>query len=254
MMSDPLFVGTATAAQVAERAGVSAPSVVRAARAVGFAGFTELKLEIARARGTTEFFAPPLELRPDAAPGDVLEASVAAGRDSLAALTASVDPVLLGRSIDAVREATRVLVTGAGTSAAVAADAAFRLRALGAAAFVVADHESARIAARLLDPGDVVLAVSATGRTATTLSVADAGSSSGAVLLAITNQHGTPLAQAADIALVVGGVPLPSQTAASGSRLAHLVVVDALVTGVALREPERIRRAERAGIDLPDLS
>jgi hypothetical protein len=42
--------------------------------------------------------------------------------------------------------------------------------------------------------------------------------------------------------------------AAAGSRLAHLVTVDALAAALALRDPERRRLADRAGIDLPDIS
>ncbi len=49
-------------------------------------------------------------------------------------------------------------------------------------------------------------------------------------------------------------VPLPAQMAAAGGRLAQLVVIDALVAALSLRDPERSRRAERAGIDLPDIS
>jgi DNA-binding MurR/RpiR family transcriptional regulator len=42
--------------------------------------------------------------------------------------------------------------------------------------------------------------------------------------------------------------------AAAGSRLAQLVVIDALVASLALHDQERTRLAERAGIDLPDIS
>ncbi|MCE0765087.1 MurR/RpiR family transcriptional regulator [Pseudonocardia kujensis] len=253
LLTDPLFVGTSTTAQVADRAGVSAPSVVRAARAIGFSGFTELKLEIARARGTTEFFAPPGELARDAPMATVVETAVRSGTDALTALVGALDPVALEAAVDALRGAGQVLVAGAGTSAAVAADAVFRLRTLGVRVVRIADHESAMIATRLLGSGDVVLAVSSTGRTATTLAVADAATSAGATLVAITNQYDTPLAALAGIALVVGGAPLSTQVAAGGSRLAHLVVVDALVTGLSLRDPDRSRRAEHAGIDLPDI-
>ncbi|MCT3015064.1 RpiR family transcriptional regulator, partial [Propionibacterium freudenreichii] len=53
---------------------------------------------------------------------------------------------------------------------------------------------------------------------------------------------------------VVGGAPLTTQMAAAGSRLAQLVVVDALAAALALRDPDRVSRAERAGIDLPDIT
>jgi RpiR family carbohydrate utilization transcriptional regulator len=254
VLSDPLFVGTSTAAQVAARAGVSAPSVVRAARAIGFAGFTELKLEIARARGTTEFFAPTADLTDSATSAEVLEASIRTGHDALIALSGAMTIAALDEAVGALKHARQVVVVGAGTSAAVAADAVFRLRAIGMTTFTIPDHESAMIAARLLGPHDVVIAISSTGRTSSTLSVADAGCSAGAKLVAITNQYDTPLALLSDIALVVGGAPLPMQMAAAGSRLAQLVVIDALATAIAISDPDQRSRAERAGIDLPDIS
>lgn len=253
LLADPLFVGASTTAQVAARAGVSPPSVVRAARAIGFSGFTELKIEIARARGTTRFFAPPDALAPGATTAAVLEASIRAGADALTALGGAVDLAALDQAVSTIQRARQVIVFGAGPSAMVAADAVFRLRAVGVITIGIPDHLSAMIATRLLGPGDVVIAVSSTGRTSTTLAIADAASSACASLIAVTNQYGTPLAALADIALVVGGAPLPAQMAAAGSRLAQLVVIDALVAALALRDPERSLHAERAGIDLPDI-
>ena len=254
LLADPLFVGASTTAQVAARAGVSPPSVIRAARAIGFTGFTELKIEIARARGTTRFFSPPDALTAEATLATVLETSIRAGSDALTALGGAVELAALDDAVGAIQHARQVIAFGAGPSAAVAADAVFRLRAVGVTTVSIPDYLSAMIAARLLGPGDVVIAVSSTGRTSTTLAIADAASSAGASLIAVTNQYGTPLATLAHIALVVGGAPLPAQMAAAGSRLAQLVVIDALVATIALRDPERSRRAERAGIDLPDIS
>ena len=254
LLADPLFVGASTTAEVAARAGVSPPSVIRAARAIGFSGFTELKIEIARARGTTGFFAPSDVLTADATTAAVLEASIRAGTDALTALGGAVEVSALERAVSSIEQARQVIAFGAGPSATVAADAVFRLRAVGVTTIGIADHLSAMIATRLLGPGDVVIAVSSTGRTSTTLAIADAAASAGASLIAITNQYGTPLAALANIALVVGGAPLTAQMAAAASRLAQLVVIDALVAAVALRDPHRSRRAERAGIDLPDIA
>ncbi|MTD13456.1 SIS domain-containing protein [Nakamurella sp. YIM 132087] len=254
LLADPFFVGTSTTAQVAARAGVSAPSVVRAARAVGFAGFSELKLEIARARGATEFFAPPGSLAADASTATVLESAVRTGTEALTALGGAVDPAEIEKAVEALCSAGQMLAYGAGPSATVAADAVFRLRALGVRTASIPDHESAMIATRLSGPGDVVIAVSSTGRTTTTVAVADAAVAAGATLIAVTNRDGTPLSALADIVLTVGGPPLSSQMAAAGSRLAHLVTIDCLAAGLALREPDRVRRAERAGLDLPDFT
>lgn len=254
LLTDPLFVGRSTAAQVAARAGVSAPSVVRAARAVGFAGFAELKLEIARARGTTEFFAPPRTLTSADTTRTIIDASVRTGVEALTALGGALEPAALDEAVSAVLRAGQLVAYGAGPSATVAADVVFRLRALGVRTAGIIDHESAMIAARLLDAGDVAVAVSSTGRTETTVAVADAAATAGATVVAVTNQYGTPLTDVADIALVVGGASLTTQMAAAGSRLAQLAAVDALATALALRDPDRVARTERAGVDLPDLT
>lgn len=254
LLTDPLFVGASTTAQVAARAGVSPPTVIRAARALGFTGFTELKIEIARARGTAQFFAPPEVLTSDATSATVLETSIRAGTDALTALSGAIELSALDEAVGAIQNARQVFAFGAGPSAIVAADAVFRLRAIGVMTVGISDYLSAMIAARLLGAGDVVIAVSSTGRTSSTLAIADAASSAGASLIAVTNQYDTPLANLADVALVVGGVPLPVQMAAAGSRLAQLVVIDSLVAALALRDEARSRWTERAGIDLPDIS
>ena len=254
LLADPLFVGASTTVQVAARAGVSPPTVIRAVRAIGFSGFSELKIEIARARGTARFFAPPDVLAADASTAAVLGTSIRAGTDALTALGGAIELSALDEAVGLIQRARQVFAFGSGPSATVAADAAFRLRTLGVITIGIQDYLSAMIAARLLCPGDVIIAVSSTGRTSSTLAVADAAASAGASLIALTNQYDTPLASLADIALVVGGAPLPAQMAAAGSRLAQLVVIDALVAALALRNPERGRWVERAGIDLPDIS
>ncbi|MDI9960434.1 MurR/RpiR family transcriptional regulator [Tessaracoccus sp. Y36] len=254
VLEDPLFVGRSTTAQVAERAGVSAPSVVRAARAIGFSGFAELKLEIARARGTAEFFAPPHTLTSTDSTRTIIDTTARTGIDALTALSGAIDPDALDQAVSAICGAGQLLAYGAGPSATVAADVVFRLRSLGVRTSGVVDHESAMIAARLLDPGDVVVAVSSTGRTDMTVAIADAAATADATVIAITNQYGTPLTDVSAVALVVGGAPLTTQMAAAGSRLAQLVVVDALAAALALRDPDRVSRAERAGIDLPDIT
>ncbi len=131
LLADPLFVGASTAAQVAERAGVSAPSVVRAARAIGFSGFAELKIEIARARGTTRFFAPPEALAADATSASVLESSIRAGTDALTALGGAIELAEFDKAVHTILSARQVIAFGAGPSSTVAADAVFRLRAVG---------------------------------------------------------------------------------------------------------------------------
>lgn len=251
VIEDPQFAAEATTAELAKRAGVSPPTVVRAARAAGFDGFAELKLGLAYARGSARFFTPPQTLDANSTAAEVVSTVMDGGRRALSAATGIIDAADVSEAAERIGASSRVVVVGAGTSAAVAADIAFRLTTVGVAALNIADHMSALVTARLLREGDVALAFSATGRTPHTLSVCDAARSSGAFLVAITNQAQSPLALLADISLVVGGDDLDDQMAAAASRIAHLAVADAIVSLVALRNPDRLRTAERAATDLP---
>lgn len=251
VIDDPRFAAEATTAELAKRAGVSPPTVVRAARAAGFDGFADLKLGLAYARGSARFFTPPRTLDSSSTPAEVVVMVMDGGRRSLSAAEGILDPAAIDDAAERISASSRVIVVGAGTSAAVALDIAFRLTTVGIAAMNISDHMSALVGARLLGEGDVVLAFSATGRTPHTLSVCDAATSSGASLVAVTNQAQSPLALLADVSLAVGGDDLDDQMAAASSRLAHLAVADAIVSLVALRSPDRVRTAERAGTDLP---
>ncbi|PPF62429.1 RpiR family transcriptional regulator [Clavibacter michiganensis] len=251
VIDDPRFAAEATTAELAKRAGVSPPTVVRAARAAGFDGFADLKLGLAYARGSARFFTPPRTLDSSSTPAEVVAMVMDGGRRSLSAAEGILDPAAIDDAAERISASSRVIVVGAGTSAAVALDIAFRLTTVGIAAMNISDHMSALVGARLLGEGDVVLAFSATGRTPHTLSVCDAATSSGASLVAVTNQAQSPLALLADVSLAVGGDDLDDQMAAASSRLAHLAVADAIVSLVALRSPDRVRTAERAGTDLP---
>ena len=110
LLTEPLFVGASTTAQVAARAGVSPPTVVRAARALGFSGFTELKIEIARARGTARFFAPPEALAADATSASVLETSIRTGTDALTALSGAIELSALDKAVDLIQRARRICI------------------------------------------------------------------------------------------------------------------------------------------------
>lgn len=251
-LDDPTFLVSATTAEAAERAGVSPATVVRAARAVGYDGFGEFKLAIARASGGVSIFMPPQQLSEAATTAELQEAILHSHAASIAAIRSTLDAAALERAVRLLDTAGRVLVAGSGTSASVALDAAFRFTTIGLLAQASADHLSAMVVARLLTAADVLVAVSYTGVTPQTMDIVEAAKSAGASVVAVTSFTSSPLARTADVTLIAGGEDLGRQLAASSSRLAHLAVVDLLHAAVALADPDRTRRAERLGIELPD--
>lgn len=159
VLDEPAFVGSATTDQVAKRAGVSAATVVRAARAAGFGGFADLKLALARAAGAGSSPDQHAELTTKSTIDDVCAVVLASHGKSIHALPATLASAPLSRAVSLLKSARHILLFGVGTSAAPAADAAYRWTTIGCQAQAVPDTRTAQLQARLLTRDDVLVAI-----------------------------------------------------------------------------------------------
>ncbi|MEM1678452.1 MAG: 6-phospho-3-hexuloisomerase [Ignisphaera sp.] len=101
---------------------------------------------------------------------------------------------------DAYSSDRKILVMGAGRSGLVGRAFAMRLKHLGFDVYVLGDTIVSPIRT-----GDVVIAISGSGRTALIVTAADAAKSAGAIVIAITTYIDSPLAKIADIVVEVPG-------------------------------------------------
>ncbi|MGF1429003.1 MurR/RpiR family transcriptional regulator [Kitasatospora sp. LaBMicrA B282] len=213
-----------TVGDVAALAGTASSSVVRACQRLGFRGFQQLKLAAAR-QAPRPAEAPEADRDPAAR---ALADTVRAARDALDGLTATLAPDRLRTAAELLDAGSRILVVATGLSSAVALDAAYRLRALGLAVDAPADPSTAQLAAGLLPPSAVCLAISHTGAARTTVDAARLAREAGATVIALTSTAHSPLTELSACTLVAGGQDLILGLETVASRLVHLAVVDAL--------------------------
>lgn len=233
---------------VATLAGTAPSSVVRACQRLGFRGFQELKIAAARQAPA----APPVA--PGEEEGDparrALAATLAATREALDGLRTTLPAERLGEAAGLLHSASRVLIVGAGLSAPVAADAAYRLRAVGRPVDAPSDQLTAQLSAGLLPDTGVCLAVSHTGATRSTVDAARRARLQGASVVALTSYVRSPLTETSDCVLVAGGQDLVLGLEAVASRLAHLAVVDALALTLLELGGARARTALEISADV----
>ncbi len=136
-----------------------------------------------------------------------------------------------------------MLIIGVGLSAPVVLDAGFRLRALGCAVDAPPDPITAHLAAGMLTPDAVCLAVSHSGATRSTVDAAREARRNGASVIALTSYAPSLLSESSDCTLVAGGQDLVLGLEAVASRLAHLAVLDALVLTLLAVRGADARRA-----------
>lgn len=228
--------------EVAESAGTSTATVVRCAQKLGFRGFHDLKLALARELSTFDVAADESARTVD--PRLATLAQVAAvGAMTVGEVAALVDPAAFEAVVDAISNATRVLFCGVGTSAPLAQDAAYRFSSIGVTADAPPDVHVQHVRAALLEPGSVCVAISHTGSTQETLAAVASAQAAGALRVAITSFARSPLTESVDHVILAGTREVSFQLEAMASRLAHLAILDALLVSVAARDDARSQRA-----------
>jgi RpiR family carbohydrate utilization transcriptional regulator len=248
VLADPEAVINSSMAVLAQAAGVSEPTVLRFCRAIGYEGFTEFKVRLAQSLVTRGVYAD-LEVKP----GDPAEAYsqkiVDATIDMLIQLRHRLDAAAIEAATELLSRAHKIEFYGMGASGVVAIDAQHKFFRLKIPCVAYADSHMQYMSAATLGPEDVVVAISHTGRNRELLASVALAKQSGAAVIAITSPR-SPLAEMSSLALTVS---IPEDTdvyTPMFSRLMHLVVIDILAVGLALRGGEstrlRLRRIKQA--------
>jgi RpiR family carbohydrate utilization transcriptional regulator len=128
----------------------------------------------------------------------------------------------------------RIEFFGAGNSGIVAQDAQHKFFRLGVSTVAYSDGHMQVMSASMMAPGDCVVVISNSGRTRDLMDATDIARKHGATTICITSS-GSPLASAAHIHLAADHPEGYDRYSPMTSRLLHLTIIDVLATVVALR-------------------
>jgi RpiR family carbohydrate utilization transcriptional regulator len=233
-----------TIAELAEKAGVSQPSVTRFCRSVGCASFGDFKIRLATTLTVAAAYLKSDRVFSDDI-GQLAQSVMMRAANAVRAALDQLDTAALGKAIDVLAASRRVDIYGqGGGSAAMAEDAKLRLFRLGIPVAAYVDGHQQRMSAATLQPEDAVLAISNSGRSRTVVEAVKIATSFGATAIVLT-RPGTPLADAGTIVIPMAIAEDDNVLVPTPSRYAHMAVIDTLATGVAERLGARGREALR---------
>src|SRR5690242_11729524 len=240
VLADTGTAATLTITELAVASGVSEATVIRFCKAIGFAGYPQLRLALAAETGRAQVADRGVgDLESDIGPGDdlakVVEKIAFADARAVEETGAQLDIVMLERVVEALVRAQRVDLYGVGASAFVALDFQHKLHRIGRVAFAWSDTHVALTSAALLRPGDVAIGISHTGTTTDTIDALTEARAHGATTVALTNFPRSPIALSAEYVLTTAARETTFRSGAMANRLAQLTVVDCLFVGVAQR-------------------
>jgi RpiR family carbohydrate utilization transcriptional regulator len=227
--------------ELADRAHVSKPTVVRFCRSVGYDGLADFKLKLA---GSVNEGVPFVHraVDEDDKPGDLIVKVVDNAVAALLHYRNDAASHAFERAIAALTEAgrngKRIEFYGVGNSGIVAQDAQHKFFRLGVNTIACSDGHVQLMSATMLGPGDCAVVISNSGRSRDLMDAAEIARKKGATTIIIT-ASGSPLAamgQAPGQVLLAVDHPEDfDRYSPMVSRLLHLIAVDILTTGVALQ-------------------
>jgi RpiR family carbohydrate utilization transcriptional regulator len=248
VLADPRSFASLPVTELAERSHVSKPTVVRFCRSVGYDGLADFKLKLA---GTVNEGVPFVHraVDEDDKPMDIVVKVIDNAVSAFLKYRNDAAGPAFERAMEALaqagRDGRRIEFYGVGNSGIVAQDAQHKFFRLGVNATAVSDGHVQVMSATMLQPGDCCVIISNSGRSRDLLDASEIARKKGATTILLTCT-GSPLAQTAStgsqqILLAADHPEDHDRYSPMVSRLLHLLIIDILTTGVALRLGPQLR-------------
>lgn len=243
VLDNGLYVAFASAADLGDKIGVSAATVVRFCQSLGYEGYPELQAAV-RA-GLPTYLAKVQQLERNGHSADkshTLERVFDLDIQNLQRTLQAVDPERFSAVLAALCRAHDVLVVGSGISAAPALYFAHSLKVMGLNARSIANG-GIPLALELttLGPDSVVIAIGVWRYVATTAEALEHAQRVGATRVAITDSLVSPLAQRADHAFQVATDGVAHALSLTGT----MALVNAFIAALSFERPAETTRALR---------
>jgi len=226
ILRQPEMAIYASVNEVAAMASVSEATVMRFCRILGFKGFQDFKIALAR-----EMVIPSPRLHEEVGGEDDAALVHKVFQTSGAALQDTLEILEIGAMKEAAQlllQARQVMVVGVGGSGPAVAYAGNRFLLLGLKASMYTDFYLMLMAVSQLSREDVVLAISNLGTTREILETVGIAREKGARVMCITNNSLSPLARACNPALVTASREMTLPEEAVASLVCQISILDAL--------------------------
>lgn len=233
-LAEPKWFVHAAVAEIAERATVSQPTVIRFCRSLGYKGLPEFKLALSASIGHDGMPYVHEELNADDDMGSVMEKVLGNTAASILGSRRLLNEADLESAVAMLTHARRIEFYGVGNSGIVAQDAQHKFFRFGMSTVAYVDPHIQLMAAAVLTEEDVLVVISNSGSSIEILDAVSLAKESGASVIAITRGD-SPLAHLADCVLNVSPNENSDHYTPMISRLLQLTVIDILAIGLALR-------------------
>lgn len=221
-----------SAQELADRVDGSAAGVVRFSKKLGFKGFTNLKVELAK--DNEEFNNDFNEIiKEDDDIKVMVKKAITANITTLEKTSSLINFDSLSEAIEILKNSKKKYIYGIGASGLVALDFQYKLLRIKKEAIYNLDSHIQLATASIIDKEDVAIGISYSGETREVTLAIDEAKRIGAKTIAITKLgRNNKLSKSADISLYIPNEEKEMRLGAISSRISALTLIDLLYLGI----------------------
>lgn len=234
IVKNPGAVADKSIVELASLTGASEATIARFSRRLGYGGFQEMKISVAKDTASESKIIHEKVRRSDKC-ADIFGKVVNGIDETLMHTRKILDNDKLELAAETIHNAGKVLIFGLGASASVAMDAAHKFLREGIDCTFSSDNHMQVILASHLCEKDAVLAISHSGASKDIVEALEVAQSCGAKTISISNYGRTPIEKFSDICLFTASDETQFRNLALSSRIAQLAIVDTMYLYIAMR-------------------
>ena len=222
--------------QLGRELEIAESSIVRFCKALGYSGFSELKLMLAKygRQSSKIIFENLKDGSPEAVSREIFSLSI----ETLQIAAEQLDFSAIQKAADMLNRAGRIVICGVGASASVAESVAAQLLRIGIAAEASTDGELMQMTARGADARTLFVAITKSGRNLPLVRAFELAKARGAMTVCLTGFEQTPIERFCDVRIVHY---CPS-TILMSSRIVQSTIIDCLCINAVIQRKEEAER------------
>ena len=225
--------------ELAERAGVVKSVVIRTCKSLGFSGYSQLKIALAKENAKNLKFNYTPYINGDDNPEAVMQKIFSANIKTLHDTMNGLDKKVLTETVESLSRAKNIYIYGIGTSAGIAADFQYRLMQLGFTAFCFTDIVSIKVSTLNIKQGDIAIGISNSGRTSATVDALKVARENGAKTACVTSYPRSEITKHSDFPIVIYTDEIQYPIEAISARIAHISVLDSLCISLSAKNYDK---------------
>lgn len=221
-----------TIREIAQACDTAEATCTRFVRKMGFASLADFKAALAEEGAELGRYLDRGNIRNNESARETARKLLSANMIALEKTQDIIHNETIDTCADLLIGAQRIAFIGLGYSGIIAQDSYFKFLRIGMNCIAPRDNHTMRMIAAIMEPGDVIFAISHSGETAEILETVDIARAHGLRIISLTENHPSSLRRVSDVSLTYIAEETPLETGSIASKMAQFFLVDLVYTEV----------------------